>query len=56
MERLTSGLGLLAMMALAWLMSSHKRRVQWRTILGGLGLQFLVGLLTLRTAPGKALF
>lgn len=56
MERLTSGLGLLAMMALAWLMSSHKRRVQWRTILGGLGLQFLVGVLTLRTAPGKALF
>ncbi len=56
MERLTSALGLLAMMALAWLMSSHKRRVQWRTILGGLGLQFLVGVLTLRTAPGKALF
>lgn len=56
MERLTSALGLMAMMALAWLLSSHPRRMQWRPVLGGLVLQFLVGLFTLRTAPGRALF
>jgi CNT family concentrative nucleoside transporter len=56
MDRLTSGAGLLAMMALAWLMSSHRWSVSWRTILGGLSLQFLVGALTLRTSPGRALF
>lgn len=56
MERLTSGLGLLAMMALAWLMSSHKRRVQGRTIIGGLLLQFGLGVFTLRTELGKSVF
>ncbi len=56
MERLTSFGGLFVMMGLAWLMSSHKGRIQWRTIAGGLVLQFAFAFLTLRTAPGRNLF
>ncbi len=56
MERFVSFAGLFVMMGLAWLMSSHKRTIQWRTIGGGLALQFIFAYLTLRTAPGQALF
>ena len=56
MERFISFAGLFVMMGLAWLMSSHKRTLQWRTIVGGLALQFIFAFLTLRTAPGQALF
>jgi concentrative nucleoside transporter, CNT family len=56
MERLISFGGLFVMMGLAWLMSSQKRQVQWRTILGGLVLQFVFAFLTLRTDVGRNLF
>jgi concentrative nucleoside transporter, CNT family len=56
MERLISFVGLFAMMGLAWLMSSHKRHIQWRTIAGGVVLQFAFAFLTLRTTPGQQLF
>ncbi|MEM9660225.1 MAG: Na+ dependent nucleoside transporter N-terminal domain-containing protein, partial [Planctomycetota bacterium] len=39
MPRLISFVGLLVMIGLAWLMSSHKRRFPWRVVAGGLGLQ-----------------
>ena len=44
------------MIALAWLMSSHKRRVPWRVIFGGLGLQIVFALLILKTTPGQMVF
>ena len=44
------------MIFLAWLMSSHKRIVPWRIILGGLGLQFVLALFILWTTPGQAIF
>ena len=56
MYRLTSVLGIVAFIALAWLMSSHKRRGIPRTILGGLALQFFFALIILRTAWGSAVF
>ncbi len=56
MERLTSLLGLVVFVALAWLMSSHKRRFPWRIVLGGLGLQFAFALLILKTSTGQNLF
>jgi CNT family concentrative nucleoside transporter len=55
-EKLISFGGLFVMMGLAWLMSSRKRVIQWRTIVGGLVLQFAFAWLTLRTAPGRMLF
>jgi CNT family concentrative nucleoside transporter len=54
--RATSFLGLLVMMGLAWLLSSHRTRIRLRTVVGGLVLQFLFALLILRTRPGRAVF
>jgi CNT family concentrative nucleoside transporter len=56
MERLVSLLGLLVMIGLAWLMSSHKRRMPMRVVLGGLGLQFAFAVLILKTEPGQRVF
>ncbi len=56
MERLISLLGLFTMVGLAWLMSSHKRKVSWRLVGGGMLLQFVFALLILKTGPGQAVF
>lgn len=56
MLRLTSFLGLFVMIGLAWLMSAHRWRIRWRTIVGGLALQFGFAFLTLRTPLGHAVF
>jgi concentrative nucleoside transporter, CNT family len=55
-ERLISLLGLFSMIGLAWLMSSHRRRIPWRVVFGGLALQFVFALLILRTGPGHMTF
>jgi CNT family concentrative nucleoside transporter len=55
-ERLISLVGLLTMVALAWLMSPHKRRVSARIVVGGLLLQFLFAVIILRTEPGHLAF
>ncbi len=55
-ERIVSFVGLWVMILLAWLMSSHKRRVSWRVIVGGLLLQFAFALLVLRTEVGRWFF
>ncbi len=39
---LVSVVGLLVMLILAWLMSSHKTKVNWRLVVMGLGLQLLL--------------
>lgn len=56
MDSLISLLGLLVMLFLAWLLSSNRKMLNFRLILSGLGLQFLFGLIILRTAPGEAFF
>ena len=56
MPNLTSLLGLVAIVFLAWLMSSHKGKFPWRIVLCGLALQFVFALLILKTAAGKAVF
>jgi CNT family concentrative nucleoside transporter len=56
MERLISVLGIAVMIGLAWLMSSHKSKVSLRIIIGGLLLQFGLGLFVLRTRIGAAIF
>jgi len=54
--RLISLFGLLAMILLAWLMSSHRWKINFRVVLGGLALQFGLALLILKTAPGQDAF
>lgn len=56
MERVISFFGLFVMILLAWLMSSHKRKFPWRIVIAGVGLQFGLALLTLKTAPGLWFF
>ncbi|MDH3717591.1 MAG: NupC/NupG family nucleoside CNT transporter [Planctomycetota bacterium] len=56
MERLISFFGLFVMIGLAWLMSSHKRQVNPRIIIGGLFLQITFALVILLTVPGRFVF
>lgn len=49
-------LGLVAILALAWALSTNRRVVPWRTIFVGTGLQLAFALLILETAPGRAFF
>jgi CNT family concentrative nucleoside transporter len=56
MERGISACGLLVMVLLAWSMSAHRRRVNWRLVLMGLLLQLVFAWLTLKTIPGRITF
>ncbi len=51
-----AALGLAVLLAIAWALSSHRRRVPWRVIGIGLSLQIVLGLIVLRTATGRAAF
>jgi len=53
MGRFTGFLGLIVILAIAWLLSSRKRAIKLRLILWGLGLQFAFALLVLKTDFGK---
>ena len=48
--------GLVVFLALAWAISSNRKRFPWRTVLWGLGLQFTFALLILKTPWGAAIF
>ena len=54
--RLVSGLGLVGLIAIAWIFSTERRIVPWRVIGWGLGLQLALALLLLKTAFGRAFF
>ncbi len=56
MERLVSFCGLFGMLALAWLMSSHRRRVSPRIVIFGVALQFALAALILKTDIGLRVF
>ncbi len=48
--------GLGVFIGLAWLLSEHRRRVPWKTVLYGALSQFVFALFVLKTAPGRAVF
>ncbi|MFK7817783.1 MAG: NupC/NupG family nucleoside CNT transporter [Planctomycetaceae bacterium] len=54
--RVISFLGFFVMLLLAWLMSSHKKKVSLRVVFGGLFLQVAFALLILKTSTGQAFF
>jgi CNT family concentrative nucleoside transporter len=56
MERVVSFTGLLVMLMLAWLLSENRRRMNFRLIVSGVVLQFLLGLLLLKTRFGEKAF
>jgi CNT family concentrative nucleoside transporter len=55
-ERSMSLLGLAAFIGIAWLLSTNRKRVDWRLVLWGTGQQFIIALIVLKTAPGRAFF
>ena len=54
--RAISALGFFAMIGIAWLFSSDRRRVPWVTIAWGIGLQLALGLILLKSEPGRLFF
>ena len=55
-NQLVSGLGLVVMLAIAWVFSRNRRAINWRTVGWGVALQFIFALLVLKTPPGRAFF
>lgn len=49
-------LGIVALLGVAWLLSSDRRRFPFKVVLVGLALQWLLALAVLRTEPGRAFF
>jgi len=56
MHRLTGLLGLLTMMGLAFLFSTNRRAIRYKTIVWGLGLQIVFAFLVLRWDAGRNAF
>ena len=54
--RALSAVGLVAIVGIAWLSSSARRRPPWRVVAWGVGLQLALGLLLLRTEAGRRFF
>jgi len=54
--KFVSLLGLFTFLAVAWAISTDRKRFPWRTVLWGLGLQFTFAFLILKTPPGRAVF
>lgn len=48
--------GMVAMIGLAWLMSNNKRKVDWRLVGMGTGLQLLFAAIILKTEVGRVVF
>ena len=55
-QRMISLVGLFAMVGIAWLLSSHRKRISWRIVAGGIFLQFVLAVLVFYTPPGRHIF
>ncbi len=56
MERAISALGLVVFLALAYLFSTDRKAIRWRTVAWGLGLQIVIALFIIKTPIGFELF
>ena len=56
MERMISIVGLLSMVLIAFLLSDDRKKINWRTVLSGIVLQIVFGLLILKTNAGMSVF
>jgi concentrative nucleoside transporter, CNT family len=55
-ERLIGLLGIATMLGIAVLLSSNRKRINWRLVASGLGLQAVFGIIVLKTEAGRAVF
>lgn len=56
MDQLISAFGLLCMLLIAYLFSSAKKSINWKTVISGIILQVIFGLIILKTGFGRATF
>ncbi len=56
MQNLQSALGIVALLAFAWLISEHRRAVPWRRAGVGLAITFVLAVLFLKIPPVRAAF
>jgi CNT family concentrative nucleoside transporter len=56
MEKLMSLIGLAVMIAIAYGFSTSRKNIKWKTILTGITLQLVLGLLILKTPFGRTVF
>lgn len=56
LDRLRSLVGLLAIGAIAWLLSVNRKRIPWRVVIWGVALQLLFAVFILKTPMGAQLF
>jgi len=56
MERFTGVFGIILILAIAFLFSNNRKAINYRLVFSGLGLQLLLALFILKTAPGQNLF
>lgn len=56
MEKLVSFFGLIVLLSVAYVLSDDRSKIKWRTVVSGVLLQILFGVIILKTSFGKAIF
>lgn len=56
LERLIGIIGIFVLLGIAWLLSNNRRKIDYRVVVWGIGLQILFAVIILKTGPGQALF
>lgn len=56
MERFTGLLGIVFILGLCWIISNNRKRINYRIVLSGLGLQLVLALFILKTSAGEWIF
>ena len=55
-QRLISACGIVVLVLFGYIISKHPEYIRWRQVFWGIGLQFLFGLIVLRSSTGRQLF
>ncbi len=55
-DRLMGVVGVATMIGIAWLLSTDRKRINWRLVATGIGLQAVFGVIVLKTGAGRAVF
>lgn len=55
-DRYVGILGLVVILGICWALSTNRRQIDWRLVFTGMGLQFVLAVLMLKTQAGRAAF
>ena len=56
MEKLTGFLGIIVLLGIAYLLSNNKKKINYRLVIWGIGIQWLFAILILKSPIGKPIF